>query len=177
MGRAGMPVPPALLPPGLWPAPGDTTSPMRPQAHFGDGRSSRSNSCYDSLFPFPFLDSSDFPWQLWRCRGCVYRQLKLINCAKATEAPRQCVGVSPAGERARPGCPWHIQGGVGAKQGSAPTWGDAELRSQSWQQSLRDGGRVWALRWVSGTHSAAPRGCPPGHQALPTPTSEPRKGG
>lgn len=156
MDRAGIPVPPELLLPGLWLVPGNAASSTQPWPRFGDGQSSRSNSCYDSLFPFPFPDSSDFPWQLWCCWGCVYRQLKLINWAEATEAPRQRVGVSRAGERATPGCPWHIQGGVGSKQGSAPTWGDARAElglegSWSWQQSLGDGRRAWALRWVSPT--------------------------
>lgn len=87
MDYAGTSVSPVLLPLGLWLVQSNAAGPAWPQSCFRDGRSSHSNSCHDSLSPFPLPHSSDFPWQLWRCWQYVYRQLKLINCADATEAP------------------------------------------------------------------------------------------
>lgn len=87
MDYAGTPMSLALLPTGLWLVLGNAAGPAWPLSCFRGGRSSHSNSCHDSLSPFPFPRSIDFPWWLWCCWQYVYRQLKLINCADATEAP------------------------------------------------------------------------------------------
>lgn len=83
-----------------------------PQPQFGNVGSSRSNSYHDFLSPFPFPGSIAFPRQLWRCRGCVYRQLKLINCTQEeTEAPRQYGrGESRRGQSQSRPCLAHAEG-------------------------------------------------------------------
>lgn len=87
MDYAGTPMSLALLPTGLWLVLGNAAGPAWPLSCFRGGRSSHSNSCHDSLSPFPFPHSIDFPWWLWCCWQYVYRQLKLINCRDTTEAP------------------------------------------------------------------------------------------
>lgn len=109
----------ALTPPCPLPGAGQC---QRPQ--FGNGGSSRSNSYHDFLFPFPLPGSVVFPWQLRRCRGCVYGQLKLINCTQKQQKPRgNAGGVSPAGDRASPGHAWRIQRDMGGERGLHPPGG------------------------------------------------------